>query len=97
RDGHVTGVQTCALPIFARREGTHGRPIEDGEIQTACQAACPVGAIVFGDLNLHAGRPPTTVRQMQDHDLNYSLLTDLNTRPRTRSEERRVGKGCRTL
>src|SRR5262249_20094073 len=27
------------------------RLIRDGEVQTACQAACPAGAIVFGDLN----------------------------------------------
>ncbi len=30
---------------------TEGRPLEDGEIQTACQSACPSQAIVFGDLN----------------------------------------------
>ncbi len=37
---------------------THGRitaegepPIKDGEVITACQQACPAGAIVFGDLN----------------------------------------------
>ena len=27
------------------------RPIADGEVVTACQAACPAQAIVFGDLN----------------------------------------------
>jgi molybdopterin-containing oxidoreductase family iron-sulfur binding subunit len=65
--------------IDARRYGPQGRPIEDGEIQTACQSACPVGAIVFGDLN----RAGAKVKQMQEHDLNYGLLADLNTRPRT--------------
>ena len=65
--------------IIARRDGPQGRPIEDGEIQTACQAACPLGAIVFGDLNQRGSK----VKAMQDHDLNYSLLGDLNTRPRT--------------
>ena len=30
---------------------TNGRPIADGEVLTACQAACPTQAIVFGDMN----------------------------------------------
>ena len=34
--------------IDAKRDD---RPIRDGEIVTACQAACPSDAIVFGDLN----------------------------------------------
>src|SRR5260370_25001469 len=65
--------------IVARRDGPQGRPLVGGEIQTARQSACPVGAIVFGDLNLAGSR----VKQIQDHDLNYALLADLNTRPRT--------------
>jgi molybdopterin-containing oxidoreductase family iron-sulfur binding subunit len=27
------------------------RPMKDGEVVTACQAACATGAIVFGDIN----------------------------------------------
>jgi molybdopterin-containing oxidoreductase family iron-sulfur binding subunit len=62
--------------IDAQRQG---RPIFDGEILTACQAACPAGAIVFGDLNDAASK----VKQWKDSPLNYGLLADLNTLPRT--------------
>jgi molybdopterin-containing oxidoreductase family iron-sulfur binding subunit len=55
------------------------RPVRDGEIQTACQAACPAGAIVFGDLN---GRGSKVARLTAD-SLNYALLGELGTRPRT--------------
>jgi MoCo/4Fe-4S cofactor protein with predicted Tat translocation signal len=34
--------------LTAKRER---RPVKDGEIVTACQAACSTGAIVFGDMN----------------------------------------------
>jgi MoCo/4Fe-4S cofactor protein with predicted Tat translocation signal len=61
------------------------RGIADGEILTACQAACPAQAIVFGDLNQDGreGRPHSIVRQWHDSPLNYALLADLNTNPRT--------------
>ena len=56
-----------------------GRPIVDGEVLTACQAACPAEAIVFGDMN-DAG---STVKKWKASPLHYGLLADLNTRPRT--------------
>jgi molybdopterin-containing oxidoreductase family iron-sulfur binding subunit len=55
------------------------RRIGDGEIKTACQQACPSDAIVFGDLNDKQSR----VAQLQAEQRNYSLLAELNTRPRT--------------
>jgi molybdopterin-containing oxidoreductase family iron-sulfur binding subunit len=55
------------------------RPVRDGEIQTACQQACPTQAIVFGDLN----DPNSRVTQLKKQTLDYSLLGELNTRPRT--------------
>lgn len=37
-----------AARVTAKNEG---REIRDGQIQTACQQACPTQAITFGDLN----------------------------------------------
>jgi molybdopterin-containing oxidoreductase family iron-sulfur binding subunit len=62
--------------IDAKRED---RAIRDGEVVTACQAACPADAIVFGDLNDSGSR----VSRLQAQARNYGLLEDLNTRPRT--------------
>ena len=55
------------------------RPIRDGEIQTACQQACPTQAIVFGDINNRGNR----VARLKAEKLNYALLAELNTHPRT--------------
>jgi molybdopterin-containing oxidoreductase family iron-sulfur binding subunit len=56
-----------------------GRSIADGEVLTACQAVCPAQAITFGDLN----DPQSRVAQWKESPLEYGLLTDQNTRPRT--------------
>ena len=55
------------------------RRIRDGEVVTACQAVCPTQAITFGDLGNLASR----VSAKKASPLNYALLGELNTRPRT--------------
>ena len=65
-----------AARIQAKRED---RPIRDGEIVTACQAVCPTEAIVFGNIN----DPNSKVARLKSSPRNYTMLEDLNTRPRT--------------
>jgi molybdopterin-containing oxidoreductase family iron-sulfur binding subunit len=62
--------------IGAERED---RKVRDGEIVTACQQVCPTQAIMFGDINDAASR----VARLKATPLNYGLLTELNTKPRT--------------
>ncbi len=56
------------------------RELQDQEIVTACQQACPTQAIVFGDLN----DPKSVVRQAQSSPRAYGILAELNTKPRNR-------------
>ena len=71
----------CTQRINAARIAAEiaDRRIHDGEIVTACQAACPVEAIVFGDLN----DPSSRVAKLKAQPLDYWMLGELNTRPRT--------------
>ncbi len=55
------------------------RAIRDGEIVTACQQACPAGAITFGNINDKASR----VAKLRSDERTYQVLADQNTRPRT--------------
>ena len=56
-----------AARITAKNER---RELVDGDIQTACQQACPTDAIVFGDLN----DPTSKVSDNQAIDRAYYLL-----------------------
>jgi molybdopterin-containing oxidoreductase family iron-sulfur binding subunit len=55
------------------------RAIRDGEIVTACQQACPASAITFGNINDKGSK----VAKLLADQRTYSVLADLNTRPRT--------------
>jgi molybdopterin-containing oxidoreductase family iron-sulfur binding subunit len=56
-----------------------GRRLHDGEIVTACQAACPTQVIRFGDTRDAA----SSVARAKALARNYTLLPELGTRPRT--------------
>ncbi len=77
-------MEKCTYCVQRIREAeiharTEDRFIRDGEIQTACQQACPTQAITFGDINNQSNR----VAKLKTEKLNYALLAELNTRPRT--------------
>jgi Fe-S-cluster-containing dehydrogenase component len=71
----------CIQRINAARYVAEGedRPIRDGEVITACEAACPTRAIVFGNVN----DPKSRVSELKADPRNYGMLSELNTRPRT--------------
>ncbi|MCB9604266.1 MAG: 4Fe-4S dicluster domain-containing protein [Sandaracinus sp.] len=70
-------VQRIQEAKFAvRREG---RQLQDGDVITACQSACPSGAIVFGDLNDADSR----VARADATNRRYKLLAEVGAQPRT--------------
>ncbi|HEX6851909.1 MAG TPA: TAT-variant-translocated molybdopterin oxidoreductase [Candidatus Polarisedimenticolaceae bacterium] len=54
------------------------RRVQDGEIVTACQQACPTQAIVFGDLNDEGSRVAAAFGDKR----SYGVLEEINTKPR---------------
>jgi molybdopterin-containing oxidoreductase family iron-sulfur binding subunit len=55
------------------------RGIRDGDVVTACMAACPAEAIIFGNVNDKTSR----VSRLKGSPLDFGMLADLNTRPQT--------------
>ena len=62
--------------IAARRED---RPIQDGDVVTACQSACASKAIEFGNV----ADPDSKVSKKHADVRSYGLLEQLNIKPRT--------------
>jgi molybdopterin-containing oxidoreductase family iron-sulfur binding subunit len=65
-----------AAKIEADKEN---RNVRDGEIVTACQQACPAGAITFGNINDKNSK----VSKLRAQQRSYQVIADINTRPRT--------------
>ena len=65
------------VKIQAKADGR--RQIKDGEIMTACQQTCPARAITFGNIN----DPESAVSKIKKQNRNYTMLDELNIKPRT--------------
>jgi molybdopterin-containing oxidoreductase family iron-sulfur binding subunit len=73
-------VQRIRAADIAASTDPHGaREIRPGEVVTACQQACPTGAIQFGSLT----HPDTKMVRLREEARSYAVLHDQGTRPRT--------------
>jgi molybdopterin-containing oxidoreductase family iron-sulfur binding subunit len=68
-----------AAKIDQVKTGADQLQIKDGTLVTACQQACPSEAIVFGDIN----DPNSKVAELKREALNYGVLSEIGTQPRT--------------
>jgi molybdopterin-containing oxidoreductase family iron-sulfur binding subunit len=65
---------TQATILKAKNEG---RPVVDGEFQTACSNACSQGAMSFGDIN----DSNAAITKLVDDERMYHLLEHVGTKP----------------
>ncbi|MBI5267209.1 MAG: TAT-variant-translocated molybdopterin oxidoreductase [candidate division Zixibacteria bacterium] len=70
-------LQRVTAAKFAAKQD--GRAVADGDIQTACQQACPAKAITFGNIN----DAKSKVAELKKNDRNYRMLDEFNLRTRT--------------
>ncbi len=75
-------VEKCTMCIQRIQEGKlrakdEGRELRDGEIEVACEQACPSNAIVFGDTNM----PDARIIKLFQDERSYGLLEELKTLP----------------
>lgn len=60
--------------LIAKKEG---RPVLDGDANTACADACPTNAIIFGDWN----DTESQIRKSADSDRSYQALEEVGIKP----------------
>lgn len=75
-------MEKCSFCVQRIQEGklaakNENRPLQDGEILTACATACPTGAIVFGDVSDKG----TEITNEVEDPRYYTVLMEMNTRP----------------
>ncbi len=75
--GVIEKCSFCAQRLQAGKltAKVEGRQLRDADVRTACQTACPTGAITFGDRNNRQGEVADKLR----NPLNYLALEEVNT------------------
>jgi molybdopterin-containing oxidoreductase family iron-sulfur binding subunit len=86
-------IEKCSFCVQRIQEGklrakTEERLLRDSDIKTACQSACPTGAITFGDMN----NPEGELSQKLKSPLNYLVLEEVNTRSVVNYKARIINK-----
>lgn len=74
-------IEKCSFCIQRIQEGKLNakkaeRALTDQDVKTACQTACPTGAITFGDMNNHEGN----LSKKLQNPLNYIVLEEVNVK-----------------
>ena len=75
-------IEKCSFCVQRIQEGKltakrEGRQLMDNDVKSACQTACPTGAITFGDGNNKDG----AVASRLENPLNYLVLEETDVRP----------------
>jgi molybdopterin-containing oxidoreductase family iron-sulfur binding subunit len=86
-------IEKCSFCVQRIQEGklrakTEERLLRDSDVKTACQTACPTGAITFGDLNNMEG----DLNHKLKSPLNYIVLEEVNTRSVINYQARVINK-----
>ena len=74
-------IEKCSFCTQRIQEGKlnakkDGRELNDNDVKTACQTACPTGAITFGDMNNKSGK----LANKLENPLNYIVLEEINVK-----------------
>jgi molybdopterin-containing oxidoreductase family iron-sulfur binding subunit len=86
-------IEKCSFCVQRIQEGKltakrENREIKDADVKTACQTACPTGAITFGNGN----DPNSTISKKINNPMNYLVLEEVNIAPNVNYSMKVVNK-----
>ena len=86
-------IEKCSFCVQRLQEGKlnakkEGRKLRDADVKSACQTACPTGAITFGDQNNEDGE----LSQKNGSPLNYIVLEEVNVQSSVQYSSKIVNK-----